>query len=38
MAFTLNGIGGPITGQNNEVDGLPAGGHVAGIGPSNKIY
>ena len=32
MAFTINGTAGPITGQNDEVDGFPAGGHADGVG------
>ena len=32
MAFEINGAAGPITGENRELDGNPAGGYVAGVG------
>ena len=32
MAFEVNGAAGPITGENRELDGNPAGGYVAGVG------
>ena len=32
MAFEINGAAGPITGENRELDGNPAGGYVTGVG------
>ena len=32
MEFSIRGTAGPIVGENVEVDGVPAGGRVAGVG------